>query len=137
MLTLTGENTYTGGTTIKDGVLSIGNGGTSGSVKGDIVNNGALDFNRSDNLTYDGNISGTGLLGKQGAGTLELTGVNTYSGGTLINEGTLKGNIADNTDLDIVSGAAYDGAGKSRSVNSVSYTHLFVRRTRRSAGDCG
>ena len=59
-LTLTGNNTYTGGTTINAGTLQIGNGGTTGSVAGNITNNSALAFNRSDDITYSGMISGTG-----------------------------------------------------------------------------
>ena len=59
-LTLTGDNTYTGGTTISAGMLQLGNGGTTGSVAGNIVDNAALIFNRSDALTYGGVISGTG-----------------------------------------------------------------------------
>ena len=43
--------------------------------------------------TYGGTISngGTGTLGltKIGTGTLSLTGTNTYSGGAVINDGTL------------------------------------------------
>ena len=58
-LILTGTNTYTGGTTVSAGTLQIGDGGTSGSVAGDIVNNARLVFNRSDALTYAGIISGT------------------------------------------------------------------------------
>ena len=61
-LTLTGDNTYTGGTTISAGMLQLGNGGTTGSVAGNIVDNGALVFNRSDALTYAGVISGTGSV---------------------------------------------------------------------------
>ncbi|CNG89962.1 Type V secretory pathway%2C adhesin AidA [Yersinia kristensenii] len=38
-LTLTSNNTYSGGTTINAGALQIGNGGTTGSVVGNIINN--------------------------------------------------------------------------------------------------
>ena len=88
-LTLTGNNTYTGGTTVSSGVLMIGNGGTSGSIVGNIVNNAQLTFNRSDNLTFDGQISGGGAVTKIGAGTLTLTGNSTHLGGTFVSEGTL------------------------------------------------
>lgn len=59
-LTLTGANTHTGGTIISAGTLQIGDGGTSGSVAGDIVNNAELVFNRSNDVTYAGVISGSG-----------------------------------------------------------------------------
>ena len=89
-LILTGENTYTGGTTIASGsTLQIGDGGTSGSIVGQVSNDGALVFNRADRITFDGTISGAGVLRQYGSGTLVLSGVNTYSGGTLINAGTL------------------------------------------------
>ena len=47
---LTGNATHTGGTTISQGTLQIGNGGTDGSITGNILNNSALVFNRSDDL---------------------------------------------------------------------------------------
>ena len=47
-LGLSGANTYTGGTTISAGTLQIGNGGTSGSIVGNVTNNADLAFNRSD-----------------------------------------------------------------------------------------
>ena len=43
-LVLTGTSTYTGGTTISAGTLQIGNGGTTGSIVGNVLNNGALVF---------------------------------------------------------------------------------------------
>ena len=45
---LTGANTYTGGTTISAGTLQIGNGGTTGSIAGNVTDNGTLVFNRSE-----------------------------------------------------------------------------------------
>ena len=65
-MTLTGNNAYTGGTTISGGTLQIGNAGTSGSVAGNIVDNAALVFDRSDDLTYAGGISGSGSVAQVG-----------------------------------------------------------------------
>ena len=81
---LTGDNTYTGGTTISAGTLQIGNGGTSGSLaQGSVTNNGTLVFNRSgDTLTVAQQHRGNGALTQAGTGTTVLTGTNTYSGGT-------------------------------------------------------
>ncbi|QQE12607.1 autotransporter-associated beta strand repeat-containing protein [Planctomycetota bacterium] len=88
-LVLSGDNTYTGGTTISAGTLQIGDGGTTGSIQGDIVNNGTLAFNRSDDITYADVISGTGSLVKEGSNTLTLSGANTYTGDTTIYGGTV------------------------------------------------
>jgi autotransporter-associated beta strand protein len=60
-LTLTGNNTYSGGTRISGGFLQIGNGGTTGSISGDVTNNGWLVFGRSDNVTFDGKSSKSSL----------------------------------------------------------------------------
>jgi fibronectin-binding autotransporter adhesin len=88
---LVADNTYSGGTTIGAGTLQIGNGGTTGSLgSGDIVDNGTLAFNRSDTVTLDNEISGTGNLRQSGTGTLVLTGSNSYSGTTTISAGTLQ-----------------------------------------------
>jgi fibronectin-binding autotransporter adhesin len=87
---LTGNNTYTGGTTINTGAtLQLGNGGTTGSIIGNVTDNGSLIFNRSDNVTFNATISGSGNLTQNGSGTAVLGGTNTYSGGTIINNGTL------------------------------------------------
>ncbi|WP_080434935.1 autotransporter outer membrane beta-barrel domain-containing protein [Burkholderia ubonensis] len=107
---LTGNNTYTGNTTISAGTLQLGNGGTSGSIVGNVANNGTLSFNRSDSATYGGTITGSGAVNQVGAGTTVLTGNNTYTGGTTISAGTLQlgnggtsgsivGNVVDNGTL--------------------------------------
>ena len=89
-LTLTGNNTYSGASTISAGTLQLGSGGSSGSIAGDVLNNAALVIDRTGAISLAGDISGNGSLTKLGAGTLTLTGSNTYSGGTTISAGTLE-----------------------------------------------
>ena len=95
ILTISGGNTYTGGTTISAGSLQIGSGGTTGSLAGNIMDNATLVFNRSDNPTFGGVISGTGSLIQAGAGILTLSGSNSYSGGTTISGGAIGLNNAN------------------------------------------
>jgi autotransporter-associated beta strand protein len=70
---LTADSTYTGGTTINAGRLQLGNGGTTGSIVGSIIDNAILAFNRSNTATFGGTISGTGSVIKDGTGALILT----------------------------------------------------------------
>lgn len=86
---LTGANSYTGGTTISAGTLQIGNGGTTGSIVGNVLNNGIFAFDRFDAATFNGLISGTGSVAQRGAGALTLGGANSYSGGTVLAAGTV------------------------------------------------
>ena len=89
-LSLTATNTYIGATTISAGTLQIGNGGTSGSIVGSVVDNATLAFNRSDASAFAGAISGTGGVTKIGAGVMTLSGPGSYAGVTAINGGTLQ-----------------------------------------------
>ena len=89
-LTITGalsNNGVGGGTTINaGGTLQIGNGGTTGSVSGNIVDNGALIFNRADAVNIGTVISGSGAVAQAGSGTLTLTSANSYTGGTHLHD---------------------------------------------------
>ena len=88
--TLTGNNTYSGGTTISNGTVQIGNGGTTGTLGvSNVVNLGTLIFNRSNATNFSGVISGSGSLIQLGSGALTLTRSNTYTGGTIVSNGTL------------------------------------------------
>ncbi|WP_185057445.1 autotransporter domain-containing protein [Pseudomonas chlororaphis] len=107
-LVLSADNTYSGGTTIADGTLQLGNGGNTGSIVGDVLNHGALAFNRNDSLTFTGAISGTGQVIQMGSGTTLLSGDNSYSGGTTLAGGTLQ--VARDANLgDAAGGLTFTG----------------------------
>ncbi|WP_445147127.1 autotransporter outer membrane beta-barrel domain-containing protein [Dyella sp. Tek66A03] len=89
-LTLTGSSIFAQLTRISAGSLQIGDGGTSGSVVSDIANQGALIFNRSDDVTYSGVLSGAGSLSKQGGGMLTLDGTGSSQGSVTVQQGTLQ-----------------------------------------------
>jgi len=88
-LILTGQHQYEGITTIGAGVVQVGDGTTSGSIPSDVVNQATLVFFPSDDVNYDGVISGPGTLIKRGAGNLTLTADHTFSGDTSIETGAL------------------------------------------------
>lgn len=110
-LILSGNNSYTGLTTISDGLLTIQ--GSTASTTGNIVNDGDLNFNQAASSSYTGNISGSGTVEHNGAGgtTLTLTPsiANTYSGDTTISTGTLQ--AGNSTALSPSSSYTIDAAG--------------------------
>ena len=109
-LTLTGDHSYSGGTTIAAGVLRIGNGGASGTLAGDVANNALLEFNRSGTLAVAGAISGTGAVRQIGSGTTILSGANSYQGGTSITAGTLQ--VSSDANLGAASGGLTLNGGR-------------------------
>ncbi len=145
VVTLDGANTYSGGTTIFEGTLRLGSHGSlssstslnispnavfdlndqsqtitflvgSGSV---LLGSGELTTNTSITTTYSGVISGTGSLIKNGLGNLTLSGTNTYSGGTTINDGRI--NITQDANLGNASGGLNFNGG-TLGVNSLWLT---------------
>jgi autotransporter-associated beta strand protein len=115
----TGALGHTGGTSIASGAaLQIGNGGATGSLAGNVVNNGSLIFNRAGSLTVPGAISGTGGLTQNGPGNLILTGASSYTGATQVNGGTLSvnGSIANST-VTIRPGGTLGGTGTTGPVS--------------------
>ncbi|EDB7315542.1 autotransporter outer membrane beta-barrel domain-containing protein, partial [Salmonella enterica subsp. enterica serovar 4,12:d:-] len=84
-LTLSGANSYTGGTLISSGTLVANDVNALGS--GDVTNNATLELNTGGD--FDNAISGSGQVVKSGGDTLTLSGNNSYTGGTLISDGTL------------------------------------------------
>lgn len=96
---LTGENTYTGITTVAAGTLQLGDNGNTGSIASDVnvESGGTLAFNRNNTFVYDGVISGTGVVNQIGTGSTVLTANNTYTGLTTISAGTLQLGNGGNT----------------------------------------
>ncbi|MCY0858735.1 beta strand repeat-containing protein [Cupriavidus sp. D39] len=93
------NNTYVGGTTVANGTLQIGTGGTAGSVgTGTIIDNGNVVVNVSGNATIAG-ISGTGNFMQAGTGTTTLMSTSLTSGSTAVNAGMLAFNLAGNATL--------------------------------------
>ncbi|HAF4408827.1 TPA: AIDA autotransporter-like protein ShdA, partial [Salmonella enterica] len=111
-LTLSGSNTYTGGTLISSGTLVASNVEALGT--GDVTDNATLELNTSG--TFDNAISGSGQVVKSGDKMLTLSGANSYSGGTLISDGTLvasnveslgTGDVTNNATLELNTGGDF------------------------------
>ena len=147
-LTLAGTNTFSGNTTINAGTLSIAGDGNLGTAPGAAtagqltLNGGTLQntavltlnanrgvalgasggtFQTDANLTYNGITTGSGALTKTGNGTMDLGGVNTYTGATNINVGTLQLGINSalptTSAVTVATGATFDV--NSRTSNTV------------------
>ncbi len=114
---LSGANTYTGTTTISAGTLQIGNNGTSGVLgTGNVTNNAALVFNRSNAYSVSNIISGSGSVTQSGGGTVTLAGINTYTGATNVNTGTtlaITGSIEDSASINVAGTGTLNVSGMS------------------------
>ena len=68
--------------------------GNTASLQGPIANNTTVVFDQATDGSYAGTVSGAGSLVKTGAGVLTLGNAQSYSGGTTVSAGTLRGNTA-------------------------------------------
>ena len=116
IFTLSGSNSNTGTTNVNGGVLALGNASALAGGGNITFGGGTLQYSASNTQDYSSRIktsgsavsidtngqnvtfasaidsSNTGGLNKTGAGTLFVNGVNTYTGDTLVEAGTLGGN---------------------------------------------
>ncbi|EIC3722929.1 TPA: autotransporter-associated beta strand repeat-containing protein, partial [Salmonella enterica subsp. enterica serovar Dublin] len=114
-LIVTGDNTYSGGTTITGGTLTADHADSLGS--GDIDNSGVLKVGEGD---LENTLSGSGSLVKTGTGELTLSGGNDYSGGTTIIGGTLTADHADSLGTGAVANSGVLQVGEGELENTLS-----------------
>jgi fibronectin-binding autotransporter adhesin len=111
-LLVTADNSYTGGTTISGGTLQLGNGGTAGSITGNVVNNGTLVFNRADSVVFGGAMSGAGNMLQAGPGLLTLTGDSgAFTGASNVAAGILEVDGKLGGSVSVAGGATLTGVG--------------------------
>ncbi|EAW4322055.1 fibronectin-binding autotransporter adhesin ShdA [Salmonella enterica] len=121
-LTLNGDNDYSGGTTIDDGVLIADHADSLGT--GAIDNSGVLQVGEGE---LKNTLSGTGSLVKIGTGELTLNGDNDYSGGTTIDDGTLIANHADSLGTGAIDNSGVLQVGEGELENTLSGSGLLVK----------
>jgi fibronectin-binding autotransporter adhesin len=112
---LTGTGSATTNWNIQDGTLQLGNGGTSGSVIGNLTtaSAGTLAFNRSNTFTFDNLVLGTGTISQIGTGTTIMTADNSaFAGSTTIKAGTLSVNGILGGTVNVQSGGRLQGTGQ-------------------------
>ena len=94
------------------GTLQIGTGSSSGVLGTDLVNNGALVFNRTGSGTVAASISGTGSLTTRGGATLRVSGTSSYTGATVVDAGSLLVNgRLGNTPVSVNAAGLLGGSG--------------------------
>ncbi|HBZ6171464.1 TPA: fibronectin-binding autotransporter adhesin ShdA [Salmonella enterica] len=121
-LIVTGDNTYSGGTTISGGTLTADHADSLGS--GDIDNSGVLQVGEGE---LENTLSGTGSLVKTGTGELTLSGDNTYSGGTTITGGTLTADHADSLGSGDIDNSGVLKVGEGDLENTLSGSGSLVK----------
>ena len=153
-VTLSGANTYTGATTVSAGTLALGASNVLANASTVAVNGGTLSIGANSDTVAGvqltgGSITGSGgtltsttafdmqagsvsaILGgaaglnKTTAGTVTLSGANTYTGATTVNAGTLAlgaSNVLANASTVVVNGGTLDIGANSDTVAGVQLT---------------
>ncbi|EAM4770473.1 fibronectin-binding autotransporter adhesin ShdA [Salmonella enterica] len=123
-LIVTGDNTYSGGTTITGGILAAKDAASLGSGDVDIAENAKLELSQG---TLDNNVTGEGQIVKSGSDELIVTGANDYSGGTTISGGTLIADHADSLGIGAVANSGVLQVGEGELENTLSGTGSLVK----------
>ncbi|EBS6356869.1 fibronectin-binding autotransporter adhesin ShdA [Salmonella enterica subsp. enterica serovar Albany] len=121
-LIVTGDNNYSGGTTISGGTLTVDHADSLGS--GDIDNSGVLKVGEGE---LENTLFGSGSLVKTGTGELTLSGDNSYSGGTTITGGTLTADHADSLGSGDIDNSGVLQVGEGELENTLSGAGSLVK----------
>ncbi|EHK0683479.1 fibronectin-binding autotransporter adhesin ShdA [Salmonella enterica subsp. enterica serovar Kingston] len=121
-LIVTGDNNYSGGTTISDGTLIADHADSLGT--GAVANSGVLQVGEGE---LENTLSGSGSLVKTGTGELTLSGDNDYSGGTTISGGTLTADHADSLGTGAVANSGVLQVGEGELENTLSGSGSLVK----------
>ncbi|EAA6841182.1 fibronectin-binding autotransporter adhesin ShdA [Salmonella enterica subsp. enterica] len=121
-LIVTGDNTYSGGTTISGGTLTADHADSLGT--GAVANSGVLQVGEGE---LENTLSDSGSLVKTGTGELTLSGDNTYSGGTTITGGTLTADHADSLGSGDIDNSGVLQVGEGELENTLSGTGSLVK----------
>ncbi|EAA6839075.1 fibronectin-binding autotransporter adhesin ShdA [Salmonella enterica] len=121
-LIVTGDNTYSGGTTITGGTLTADHADSLGT--GAIVNSGVLQVGEGE---LENTLSGSGALVKTGTGELTLSGDNSYSGDTTITGGTLTADHADSLGTGVIANSGVLQVGEGELENTLSGSGALVK----------
>ncbi|RFR20062.1 fibronectin-binding autotransporter adhesin ShdA [Salmonella enterica] len=121
-LIVTGDNNYSGGTTISGGTLIADHADSLGT--GAVANSGVLQVGEGE---LENTLSGSGSLVKTGTGELTLSGDNDYSGGTTISGGTLTADHADSLGTGAVANSGVLQVGEGKLKNTLSGTGSLVK----------
>lgn len=121
-LVLTGEGRLASTVVTEgDGTFQLGDGGTTGTFEGDLVNDGRFVFNRTDDYDFLGAFSGSGTLDKLGDGILTFTGNYSFAGVTNILAGSVRigGLIDPETVFDLGAGML-DVSGNDQTIGGLA-----------------
>ena len=149
-LVLSGNNTYSGNTSVTAGTLQVGDGGTTGSLGAggdlDVASGATVNFNRTDSLAFDNAVTGAGDINVN-SGTLTISNANTHSGtltvasgANLDGEGSVAGNLVFagtthtiNADLSTAAALGSTGTG-STDVSALAASGFTVNTSGFGAG---
>ncbi|AMK78526.1 hypothetical protein A1342_13350 [Methylomonas methanica] len=140
LLTLSGTNDYSGGTTVRGAGISVASGANLGTgavaleanltitgtatVGNAIAINADATITNASAVTLSGVLSGSSALTKAGAGTLTLTGSNTHTGAVTVSAGglTLTGgsSIGDSSAVTVSSGTTMTLGGGNETIGSLT-----------------